>query len=434
MNVLPQEMSEMKIRSKKTEQIELEIDHTLYSGALAEGETCCIVTNEQGERMTVQIWTGADGEEPAAEIPLENADTPHLLLPRCVLRDGDRRFLCTRQPEAGRYCTLEKLLFGQPPAQMSIFQRMLLALSLAAAFQELEEHLPEEALRQLRLDALLVEQVENMDFAAVRIQVGDLCIPCTEEERESLYRHMARNGCLPPEWYEDPKRDPANWSGLRHLLAVLIFRIMCGADPFDGADTLEQYPYKGGEALRRIYGCQARFVLTPGSDNAQNWLTGNRADLVFRRICQPLQQIFHRTFTQGVSDPARRPSPREWVENQRRVLDWLVQGANDWRIPDMKDGGSPHSGQFRLYVENGTILPVVSGKSLYQYEFAPAGSPIQETYIGVMMVQKDCIVFHLEGEPDIQMKKQPQNTWIRGSRCQLARDPQEIAAMGQKGE
>lgn len=346
------------------------LDQERYSGERKARADSFVVASEAGEKLFVLVRENA---EEKADLPYEQY--PHLHGPRRVIREKKRAFILNDLLEEPFYETIEKVLFGKG---ISLTQRILLSLSLAAAGTELEEVYEKLPVRQFRLDAVLVEK----KTFSVRIDCAKLERESLPDETEQEYGKMARLGLMPPEWYENPGAELLGLPQFRHILAVLLFRALCASDPFDGSRTLEEYPYKSGQTLKKIYGQEADYILNPSGKNRANSYIGGMAKVIFGRICPELKKMFEKAFIEGVNDPEQRPAASQWLENQKQMMNWYQNAGQDWRIPDLKTGYGTLKNLNYLCLENGVVLPVLPDKQICRYMLEPPERPFNETIVG----------------------------------------------------
>lgn len=360
------------LKHERIEKIEVSVGDEIYSGEWTADSDAFSVSSDSGKIMQVSVCE--DTEPDREEITYERY--PHLYGPRGILKKEGKRFVFRDRPEGDRFEKLEDVLFGRT---MDMSRRLLFALSLAAAGAELEEVFSAVPVKQLRLDAILVEK----DTCKVKILSEMLSEECTVEDREREYRKLGRLGLMPPEWYGDSSVNPADLNGFRHFLAVLIFRALCASDPFDGSGTLRKFPYKGEDALKNMYGRNARYILSPSGNNAANAYNGRNASMVFSRICPRRRKLFQQTFTEGMLHPDCRPSAAQWLENQKEMVNWYDCSGQDWRIVDLDSGEGARKEIRYLCLDNGVSLPVVPDKCVCRYMLENPELPCDETVIGV---------------------------------------------------
>lgn len=401
------------LRSRKKEYLELELGNCVYYGEHEEGETVFLVENAQGEQLTVFCAHSGADQESASEAALDPESVPHLLQGMRVVGTDGVQFTCVKLPEGEPFEPIDRVLFGSGQCPMTIVQRFVLALSLAGAFRELEENRERLPIRQLRLDAILV----GKRSCKVLIDCGKLEEEWTPQQRASYYKDLSETGCLPPEWYEQQDSDPASAAGLRHLLAVLLFRALTASDPFDGAQTLEQYPYKSTKALKKLYGFQAQYLLASDYGNSATSYIGYHARKTFAHLDEELKQPFVTAFTGGVQHPDQRPGARQWVENQKNMLNWLLLERKGWSVRNPRGTEGPQAMRC-LCTEHGAVLPVAANKLLCRCSFEPLDAPLREQWIGVLRVEQQRTWIELVTGERVELEEGKECS-VAGTRCTL---------------
>ena len=179
---------------------------------------------------------------------------------------------------------------------------------------------------------------------------------------------------LSPEWYtrEDKKCDERDF---QYFLSYVIFRLLCNDEPFDGRETLIQFPCLTAEAKRRIYSGQYSFSLAKGN-NAVSEYIGQSLLKKWKALPSFIRNMFEHNFTSGVADREVRTEIEHWLKNMRKLRDCLVYVNGQFRFcdPDM-----PNRVLFML-VEDYKI-PVWPKKALYWYH---VGMPFSESQNGVI--------------------------------------------------
>jgi len=104
-------------------------------------------------------------------------------------------------------------------------------------------------------------------------------------------------------------------------LAVLLFHLLTRHDPFKGA--LERaIPCLDLPSRRRLYAEAPLFVFDPrDSRNRPDPIEHAAALLTWPLYPRPLQQLFERTFGEGLSDPACRTLTGQWCQQLAACLD-----------------------------------------------------------------------------------------------------------------
>lgn len=373
-------------------RIGFNIGEDAYFGEHAPGSDHFFVTNKKGEKILVMVRDISDefdeSEEFAEREYRENY--PHLQMRVGMFRNITKEYSCYALKIGEKHESLENVIFHR---NMSLPNRLILSLSLAAAFSELEAVFEDIPVKHISLDAFWVD-TEKYE---VTVDCSKLCTNCSESDNNEVYGVMSELGLMPPEFYCDSEIKQITVQMLRHILAVCIFRIMCAEDPFDGDYTLFGYPYKGKTALKQIYGSNAQYILNKNTVNRVNSYIGTRAYSIFALICPRLKAMFDACFINGIVNPSERPSSRAWVDNQMQMVAWFTVVGKEWRIADLISGNGTFEGQMYLVIEeNGMIIPLINDKPIYQFMFDASDMPVNESKIGFVRVNKTRIELVLD--------------------------------------
>ena len=416
---MPQDTGNGVLHAELGELLTLSIDGDRYSGMLKQGENRFQVENGQGKQMEVLVRPLLEGEYlPTDEDTSYAARFPHLHIGSVIAdRSRNRVYECFAPLDRGRYLTVETALFGN--TGLSVIQRLIISLSLAAAGCELKEYLAGRALSRLSMDALLVEQ----ETGTVKLDVRQLLEARQTEETEQEYRKMRFYGLFPPECYEDEQVSPLRPEALRHILAVLIFRTLTAADPLDGRKTLVAFPYRTEATLRSIYGNQAVFVCDPSGVNGTNSFIGKNVQFMLSRICPGLKQLFFTAFCEGIHAPDRRPTAEQWLDNQKNMVNWMTNTEKGMLIPDLSTGNGASTAIRYLCTENGTVVPITHNRLIFQYMLDAAPTPLREQVVGTISVQKNGAELVFRDPARENVKFHTSHIQIDGMNCTIEKEP-----------
>ena len=427
---MPQDTENGVLHAEMGEFLTLSIDGDRYSGMLKQGENRFQVENSQGKQMEVLVrpLTGEDPPHAVGDASYA-ARFPHLHVGSVIAdQSRNRVYECFAPLDRERYLTVETALFGN--TGLSVMQRLVISLSLAAAGCELKEFLAGRALSRLSLDALLVEQ----ESGTVKLDVRQLLEERPAEEVGQEYRRMRFYGLFPPECYEDRQVSPLRPEALRHLLAVLIFRTLTAADPLDGRKTLVAFPYRTEATLRSIYGNEAVFVCDPSGVNGTNGYIGKNVQFMLSRICPGLKQLFFTVFCEGIQAPERRPTAEQWLDNQKKMVNWMTSTEKGMLIPDLSTGNGASAAIRYLCTGNGTVVPITHNRVIFQYMLDPVRTPLREQVIGTIRVQKNGAELVFRDPSRESVKFQTSHIQIEGMNCTIEKEPWLRTAAGEGAE
>jgi hypothetical protein len=379
---LSQEPTNGVASSQKIDKVTVHIGNKEYQGYLHPDSDYLEMSADDGEKLDVFVLPLGDDKDIYDDKSVQKY--PHLLHGRQI-KDSEikRIYDCYQVIKPESYITIENALFEN--RGISLIQRIILSLSLSAAMHELEEYLGSDKLCGFDLDSILVEK--NTYSVLV-----DLKSVVHSQMRRDFAKKAYIHGVLPPECYESGEFQQLGVLELRHMLAVLIFRSLTAADPFDGLQTLTEYPYRSENSLKQIYGNQAEFVYGNGNKNKTNYCIGKNVELIFSRICPRLKCIFDEALRMNILSPENRPNAEQWVNNQKKMLEWMSVTDKGWLIPDLESGyGTNDLSVQYCCLENGVIIPVENNKPILQYMLEPQNEPLNERIIGSLVVQCNCL-------------------------------------------
>ncbi|WP_333775362.1 protein kinase domain-containing protein [Streptomyces sp. IBSBF 3136] len=138
----------------------------------------------------------------------------------------------------------------------------------------------------------------------------------------------------------DPGARPGTQSDL-HSLAVLLFMLLMNHHPLKGRRELGIHCLDEA-AERKLYGRSPLFVFDPADDsNAPDPMEHATVLATWDAAAGRLQELFRRSFTVGLRDPAARVRESEWRDALRAVLDSVVECASCGRQNMTEPGENP---------------------------------------------------------------------------------------------
>ncbi|MHB9858226.1 protein kinase domain-containing protein [Streptomyces sp. YIM S03343] len=138
----------------------------------------------------------------------------------------------------------------------------------------------------------------------------------------------------------DPGARPGTQSDL-HSLAVLLFMFLMNHHPLKGRRELQIHCLDEA-AERKLYGKNPLFVFDPADDsNAPDPMEHATVLATWDAAAGRLQELFRRSFTTGLHDPASRVRESEWRNALRAVLDSVVECASCGRQNMTEPGENP---------------------------------------------------------------------------------------------
>ncbi|MEU1403642.1 protein kinase [Streptomyces sp. NPDC005728] len=138
----------------------------------------------------------------------------------------------------------------------------------------------------------------------------------------------------------DPGARPGTQSDL-HSLAVLLFMFLMNHHPLKGKRELGIHCLDEA-AERKLYGRSPLFLFDPADDsNAPDPMEHATVLATWPAAAETLQDLFRRSFTIGLRDPAARVRETEWRNALRAVLDSVVECASCGRQNMTEPGENP---------------------------------------------------------------------------------------------
>jgi DNA-binding helix-hairpin-helix protein with protein kinase domain len=138
----------------------------------------------------------------------------------------------------------------------------------------------------------------------------------------------------------EPGARPGTQSDL-HSLAVLLFMLLMNHHPLEGRRELGIHCFDEA-AEKRLYGKSPLFVFDPVDDsNAPDPMEHATVLATWDAAVGTLQDLFVRSFTVGLRDPAARVRETEWRNALRAVLDAVVECASCGRQNMTEPGENP---------------------------------------------------------------------------------------------
>ena len=154
---------------------------------------------------------------------------------------------------------------------------------------------------------------------------------------------------------------PLNEEEIFHFLVYTTFRLLCIDDPFDGCDTLLQYPYMNSKAIEKIHKGNYQFVFGENSNHCSEYI-GDIAPVRWKNLPRFLKQAYTQAFSRGEEECGCVRTAEAWLKIMRQVRDCLVFVNNQFRLCD------PDMSNRILFMEiDAYKIPVWAKKAIYWY-------------------------------------------------------------------
>lgn len=138
------------------------------------------------------------------------------------------------------------------------------------------------------------------------------------------------------------------------------FRLLCMENPFDGRETLLEYPLLSKKAIKQIHSGDYGFVMSDCTNRFSDYI-GREILPMWKNVPIFLKEVFEQELNVKQKD-LDCLSMKEWVKYMRMLRDCLVCVNNQFRLcdPDAKN-------DVLFMVVNGFKIPVWPRKAIYWY-------------------------------------------------------------------
>ena len=287
---------------------------------------------------------------------------PRVLKKKDSIKNETEYFLFTELPGNAKGDTVHQLSKSLYVNGFSIYSRIMAAIHLAEVLTVLEKYIGKNIL-SIRPEHIYV----NVENGEIYIWIEQWLkkhktFPCKDEFGFS------------PEWYEGEEKE-ISAADFGFFAAYAIFRLLCNDDPFDGSDTLLQFPLLTQEAISAIRANKYGFALAKGP-NCVSEYTDPALINKWRGLPMFLRREFERNFTAGVNHSEERTGLSQWLKIMQKMRDCLVYVNGQFRFcdPDV-------SNKVMFMVIDEYKIPVWPKKAIYWYH---VNIPMSESKNGVI--------------------------------------------------
>ncbi len=160
--------------------------------------------------------------------------------------------------------------------------------------------------------------------------------------------------------------EPMNETELLRFLAYATFKLICVGDPFDGCDTLIQYPYLTDDAIEKMHQGNYHFIFDEG-DNRHSEYIGQGVYARWKTLPMFVKLAYIQVFNREVEDLDEQWNLEKWLVLMRKLRDCLVYVNNQFKLcdPDV-------SNKIMFMKINEFKIPAWAKKAIYWYH---AGVP-----------------------------------------------------------
>ena len=291
----------------------------------------------------------------------KNIIYPQIMKQNSVLDENAKYYAFTEIPDFSGP-SVHKLSSSLSTNGFSIYSRIMAATNLAETLNLIQSYIGKNILSIHPEDIYI--NTEN----------GDVYIWIEQWLSEFVDLRTVDDFGFSPEWYA---RDDKNVTeaDLRFFMAYVIFRLLCNDDPFDGSETLLQFPLLTEEAARLMRANRYGFVLSKGRNCVSEYI-GQGLWKKWRNLPTFLRNEIEKSFTAGIEIPDERTEISQWVKVMQKLRDCLVYVNGQFRFcdPDV-------SNKVLFMVVDDYKIPVWPKKAIYWYH---VGIPINESRNGII--------------------------------------------------
>lgn len=298
----------------------------------------------------------------AGERGVRNLVYPRVYAKKNIEDKIEKYYTITEIPEQMSGKHVHKLSKAIYAGEFSIYSRIMAALNLAEILSVMKEHMG-SVLLSIHPEEIFI----NVETGEVLFWIEKWLKPVSDISPNMEFG-------ISPEVYE---REETSFEerDFRYFLSYAVFRILCSDDPFDGRETLLDFPCLTAEAMRKIHSGKYGFVLAKGNNTVSEYI-GEGMMKKWRAFPSFIRNTFERDFTTGMSLKEERTEITQWLKTIRRLRDCLVYVNGQFKFcdPDVPN-------KVLFIVVDDYKIPVWPQKAVYYYH---AGIPFGESRNGVV--------------------------------------------------
>ncbi len=291
----------------------------------------------------------------------KNIIYPRIMKQSSTLDENAKYYIFTEIPNFSGP-SIHKLSSSLSINGFSIYSRIMAATNLTEALNVIHGYIGKNIL-SIHPEGIYVN-IENGD---VYIWIEQWLSECVDPSAVSDFGFS-------PEWYTRNEKNVTE-ADLRFFLAYVIFRLLCNDDPFDGSETLLQFPLLTDEAMRLMRADKYGFVLSKNNNCVSEYI-GQGLWNKWRNLPTFLRNEIEKSFTTGIENPDERTEISQWVKVMQKLRDCLVYVNGQFRFcdPDV-------SNKVLFMVIDDYKIPVWPKKAIYWYH---VDIPINESKNGII--------------------------------------------------
>lgn len=277
----------------------------------------------------------------------KNIIYPRIMRQSTVLDEEVKYYTFTEIPNFSSL-NIHKLSASLTTKGFSIYSRILAAINLSETLNVIKDYIGKNILSI------------RSDFIYINIDNGDVYIYIEPWLVEWMDLGTVDDFGFSPEWYLRENKSVTE-TDFRFFMAYVIFRLLCNDDPFDGNETLLQFPLLTDKALRLIRSNKYGFVLTNGRNSVSEYI-GQGLWKKWRALPTFLRSEIEKSFTTGIEMPYERTEISQWLKIMQKLRDCLVYVNGQFRFcdPDI-------SNKVLFMTIDDYKIPVWPKKAIYWY-------------------------------------------------------------------
>ena len=277
----------------------------------------------------------------------KNIIYPRIIKQNAVLDEEAKYYAFTEIPNFSG-TNVHKLSSALAASGFSIYSRIMAATNLAETLNIIHNYIGKNIL-----------SIHPEDIF-VNTDNGDVYIWIEQWLSEIVDLSTVNDFGFSPEWYSRDNKNVTE-SDFRFFLAYAIFRLLCNDEPFDGSETLLQFPLLTDEAIRLMRANKFGFALAKGRNYISEYI-GQGLWKKWRALPTFLRNEIEKSFTTGIEIFDERTEIPQWLKVMRKLRDCLVYVNGQFRFcdPDV-------SNKVLFMVIDDYKIPVWPKKAIYWY-------------------------------------------------------------------
>lgn len=278
----------------------------------------------------------------------KNIIYPRIIRQKISLDEELKYYSFTEIPKGFSEGNAHKLSLLSSINGFSIYARIMAAINIVETLNVLEPYVGKNIL-SIHPEDIYV----NTDNGEIYIWIEQWLSEFNDQDRIEDFGFS-------PEWYSRESKIPTD-GDLRFFIAYVIFRLLCNDEPFDGSETLLQFPLLTEEAIRMMRANKYGFVLAKGSNKISEYM-GQGLWNKWRALPRFFKAEIEKSFTVGMDVPEERTEILQWLKVMQKMRDCLVYVNGQFRFcdPDV-------SNNVLFMVIDDYKVPVWPKKAIYWY-------------------------------------------------------------------